>query len=174
MTNGFTLTKVIFPTNLWTIGSVLIWGKGVDHNYWIEFNRLFFYLIDHTWHIYQPRSFSWTLFMWRYLLFEIEKENKKKEKMSRLFARFTIYFRRVLKAISSDSSLSRCCGSSGWFVCPPAPTPPEQSTIRMLFFDDILVLKLLKMLKNCESPEGGQIQKDQPKTPNIHMCSSET
>ena len=51
--------------------------------------------------------------------------------MSRLFARFTIYFRRVLKAISSDSSLSRCCGSSGWFVCPPAPTPPEQSTIRM-------------------------------------------
>ena len=45
-------------------------GEGFDHNDWIKLNRKNPDCIDLTWHIYQPRSFSWTLFMWRYLLFE--------------------------------------------------------------------------------------------------------
>ena len=71
--------KWFFLTNLWTIGSVLIWGEGVIIMIDFKFHRKNPDWIDLTWHIYQPRSFSWTLFMWRYLLFEIWKEKIKKE-----------------------------------------------------------------------------------------------
>ena len=202
-------------------------GKGVDHNYLFESNRLNPSWIDLTWHIYQPRSFSWTLFMWRYLLFEIWKENNKKEEnvqpwgclrvLPFIFARS---WKRNPRVPCDHVVVDRQDG-----LC-VHPHPRHLSgAIRMFFFDDIIVLKFLEMFKNREghylptrnhatwvehdqiisfcwiqclrvvrycwriakdisyermlkgivgrprfsqSPEGGQIQMDQAKAPNIH------
>ena len=108
--------------------------------------------IDLTWHIYQPRSFSWTLFMWRYLLFEIWKENNKKEEnvqpwgclrvLPFIFARS---WKRNPRVPRDHVVVDRQDG-----LCVHPHPRHLSSTCRIFFFDDLIVLKLLEMLKNRE------------------------
>ena len=94
-----------------------------------------------TWHMYHPRSFSWTLFMCKYLtIWHEERALLLKANSDTLWYIYTlgkipstwistICFPQVLKGRSWGSWWSHCCGLWGWSGCPLAPMQPEHKMI---------------------------------------------